>query len=66
MSNEFYVLYINRDGQQMGYVNSYRNAGISNIWEAEKYWSDLFNPRCFGLTFVKATESRLEYEQWTR
>ena len=66
MSNEFYVLYLDKRGNRMGYVNSYKNAGIQNIWEAEEYWTNLFNPRCYGLTFVKATESRLDYEQWKR
>ena len=44
--SEFYVLYLDKQGNHMGYVNSYRNAGISSIWEAEKYWNGLFNPNC--------------------
>lgn len=64
--SEFYVLYLDKQENHMGYVNSYRNAGISSIWEAEKYWNGLFNPNCYGLKFIKATESRLEFEQWTR
>ena len=64
MANEFYVLYLDKNGKHMAYCNSYRNAGISSLGEAEKYWADHFNPRCYNLTFVKATESRLEFEQW--
>ena len=66
MENEFYILYLDNNGRHMSYVNSYRNAHINSILEAEKYWKDLFNPRCYGLTFIKATESRLEYDQWTK
>lgn len=66
MANEFYVLYLDRNGRHMGYVNSYHNAHINSLLEAERYWSNLYNPICNDLTFVKATESRLEYEQWTR
>ena len=66
LSKEFYVLYIDQYGKQVGYVNSYKNAHIKSLGEVEKYWSDHFNPRCYNLKFVKATESRLEYEQWKR
>ena len=66
LSKEFYVLYLDKNGQHMGYVNTYRSAGINSLSEAEKYWSDHFNPVCYSLKFVKATESHLEFEQWKR
>ena len=66
LSKEFYVLYLDQYGNHRGYVNSYRLAGIKSLMEVEKYWSDQFNPRSYNLKFVKATESLLEYEQWTK